>query len=1100
MRILLKLLLNIFVVSIYTISSCAQYKISTVVGSYGWGVDALKTNLSFPEGLTIDNLGNLYVADLAAEVVKKIDLHNGKSYIIAGTGEGETSPDSILATKASLNDPVTVRTDTQGNVYIADRGNYSIRKIDVTTGTITTIAGTGSCGFSGDGGLAINANLGLVNGLLIAGNGDVYFSDSSNQRIRKIDITTGIITTVAGNGQWGNAGDGGLATQAQLAFPTELAYDSKGNIYFLENYRIRVINKVTGIISTIAGNNNRGNTGDGGTAAAALLSDPSALFLDSQDNIYISDTGNHRIRKIDATTQIITTIIGIGSLGFSGDDGLANLAEINRPDGLFVSTNGDIFFSDQGNHRIRKVDGTTRIITTVAGSGKPGLYNGYIGDGDLASRSLLNAPYAMAVDLQGNQYIADRDNHRVRKIDANTGLISTLAGTGESGYSGDGGLATLAKLNKPVGITTDLAGNVYIVEEANHCLRKVDGQTGIISTVAGDGIAGYTGDGGSARNARFTTPWSVVIDKNDNIYIADRGNYCIRRISTNSGNISTIAGTGVEGDFGDGGLAKNSQFKHLAGLAVDVANNLYICDTYAYKVRKINTSTGLISTIAGTGSYGLFFRDGSSATRSKLAFPAGIALDSKGNMYITDQERSSVYRVNLQSNKIWLFAGSRDRGYYGDGGLATKARLGDPRGIAIDANQHIYIVDAQYSNVRKLVPQPRIDVRIGLASIYEKATYDFGRVSYNTSKIVEFNVKNTGLATLEIQNISLTGGFTIPMNPSFGNLEIGESIVFSVKINADNIGQQSGKLTIRSNDGINSTRTLYFSGSVYKAIQVITFDTIPQKTYGDADFTLTASGGSSRNPVSFESSDQKIVKISGSTATIIGAGYVTIFARQKGNQFYTDAPTVKQSIFVNLKKQYIEFSLGNDTLKTKFDSPFGLKAKKLSSQNPVIFSSSDPLVATVSGNQVTIKGIGITYITAVQQGSSYYHPSNSVTQKLVVIPTTGLPKEFANAQLTLFPNPVREVLNVKITGNVSNKQVQVMIFNDLGKPVLYKKTVLKSISLNTGIGSFSKSTLYLPKRFMCSVRYGDNDLNRSASIGNPSSIKSLITLVISFTL
>lgn len=340
------------------------------------------------------------------------------------------------------------------------------------------------------------------------------------------------ITTIAGNGSVGFSGDGGLATSTALYHPLGVYKDNSGNLYIADgdNNRIRKVDAATGIITTVAGNGSASYSGDGGLATSASLRTPSGVSLDSAGNMYIADYNNHRIRKVDAATGIITTVAGTGTAGFSGDGGPATSASLYLPHGLCLDSAENIYIEDHLNHRIRKVNGTTGVITTVAGNG----IATFSGDGGPAISASLRSPSGVYVDSAGNIYIADRDNQRIRKVDGSTGIITTVVGNGSANYSGDGGLATSASLNGPAGVRIDSAGNLYIAEFYNQRIRKVDGTTGIISTVAGTGSAGFSGDGGQSTSASLNFPSELFLDSANNIYIADYNNHRIREVIINN--------------------------------------------------------------------------------------------------------------------------------------------------------------------------------------------------------------------------------------------------------------------------------------------------------------------------------------------------------------------------------------------------------------------------------------------------------------------------------------------------------------------------------------------------------------------------------------
>ena len=306
--------------------------------------------------------------------------------------------------------------DSQGNIFIADRNNHRVRKVDGSTGGITTVAGDGNAAFSGDGGPATSASLNSARSVALDSQGNLFIADAENSRIRRVDRATGIITTVAGDGSFGFSGDGGPATSASLNSPRGVALDSQGNIFIADrgNHRVRKVNASTGVISTVAGNGIATFSGDGGPADSASLNEFRGVGLDRQGNLIIADTENNRIRKVDAATGVIITVAGDGNAAFSGDAGSATSASLNSPRGVVLDSAGNLFVADVNNHRIRKVDATTGVISTVAGDGTPA----FSGDGGPAASASLSAPIHVALDAQGNLFIADAGNERVRRVEA----------------------------------------------------------------------------------------------------------------------------------------------------------------------------------------------------------------------------------------------------------------------------------------------------------------------------------------------------------------------------------------------------------------------------------------------------------------------------------------------------------------------------------------------------------------------------------------------------------------------------------------------------------------------------------------------------------
>ncbi len=338
------------------------------------------------------------------------------------------------------------------------------------------------------------------------------------------------------------------------------------------------------IITTIAGTGTSGYNGDGINATAAQLNGPHGFALDTDGNIYIAEYGGHRIRKITISTGLISTIAGTGAAGYNGDGILATAAQINASNGMAFDANGNLYIADRNNHRIRKISKATGIISTIAGTGT----GGYNGDGIAATAAQLNQPIEIAFDASGNILFSDWANNRVRKINKSTGLISTIAGTGTGGYNGDGIAATAAQLNLPIGIIFDNAGNIYIGDWWGHRVRKITISTGLISTFAGTGTMGYNGDGIAATAAQLDRPGWIQFDDAGNMYIGEAGNHRVRKITAATGIISTIAGTGTGGYNGDGIAATAALLYWPISIYFDKNNcKMYIGETFGNRVRKI---------------------------------------------------------------------------------------------------------------------------------------------------------------------------------------------------------------------------------------------------------------------------------------------------------------------------------------------------------------------------------------------------------------------------------------------------------------------------------------------------------------------------------
>ncbi len=675
---------------------CAQpsssYFVETVAGAprlVGDNGPATSALLWSPQGVSLDAAGNLYIGDSGNARIRKV-TPGGLITTIAGTDAG-FSGDGGPASAAQLAYPSKAAVAPAGDTYIADSSNQRVRRI-APNGVITTVAGTGIPGFAGDGDLPTNAQFNYPRDIAIDQNGAVLVLDTDNARLRRF-VPGGRITTIAGSGVLGFYGDDGPATQAQLSFPWGFTLDRSGNIYIADtgNNRIRKVNP-DGIITTIAGTSSGGFSGDGSAAVFAGLNSPAGVAADAAGNIYIADTANHRIRKVDRR-GIITTVAG-ATAGFSGDNGPALSAQLNRPVSVAVDDAGNLYVADAGNHRVRKIS-AQGIITTVAGSDPAA------GDGGPAVNGLLFQPSGVAFDASGNLYVADTSNHRIRLV-SQDGTITTMAGNGVAGYSGDNAFAAKSQLNIPDGLAFDSAGNLYIADTGNHVIRRISG--GIISTVAGSGVPGNSGDGGPATSAALYNPNAVAVDRSGNLYIADSGNNRIRVVDR-SGMINFYAGDpdAVPGFAGDNGPARYARFDYPRGLAVDDSGNLYIADYFNNRVRKVDALTKNIRTIAGTGVGG-FSGDGGPAAQAQLHLPAGLVFDSAKNLYVADLLNDRIRMIGANAF-IQTVAGSGLPGDPGGSGPALAASLYSPRAVALDSRGNVYFSDQDSDRVRRLVAQ-----------------------------------------------------------------------------------------------------------------------------------------------------------------------------------------------------------------------------------------------------------------------------------------------------------------------------------------------------------------------------------------------------------
>ncbi len=714
-----------------TLAVAQQYTISTVAGGAPPATPAAAASVSIgqPRRVATDSAGNVYFS--ASNSVFKVSA-GGTLTLVAGNSRAGFSGDGGPAVHAQLNTPQGIAVDSAGDVYIADSVNNRIR-IVTPDGLINTFAGTGYISPGGprtfnDGGPAIQALLHLPEGVALDTNGNVYIADTGDNCIR-IVTTDGMINTIAGDSYPSFAGDTAPAVDAELHTPSDVAVDSSGNVYIADTANA-AIRKVTtdGLINTVAGDKAVGSTGDGGAATSASLLAPISVVVDSSGNIFILENGDAKIRKVDKSGNI-NTIAGTGAPGFSGDGGDPLKATMNYPTGLAIDGSGNLYIADALNLRIRKI--SSGSINTIAGNG----VMSYSGNGGPALNAQMNAPEAAAMDSAGNLYVADTGNNVVRKI--SKGIITNFAGNGTAGSGGDGGTATSAQLRSPQAVAVDGAGNVYIADSGNSRVRKVS-LDGTISTVAGNGTPGYSGDSGAAASAQLYTPTAVAVDASGNLYIADFNNNRIRKVSS-TGTISTVAGNGNSGYSGDGSPATSAQINLAQGVAVDGYGNLYIGDTGNNVVRQVNAS-GIINTVAGNGFAG-YSGDGGPAAQAQLGNPSAVAVDAVGNLYVADG--STRIRKVYPNGLITTIAGNGTTGYSGDGGAATAAQLSGPSGVSLDSAGNLYVADTGNNAVRMLQPS---GFGLAVAAVTNGAGFQTGAVA--PGEIVALWGSGMGPATL----------------------------------------------------------------------------------------------------------------------------------------------------------------------------------------------------------------------------------------------------------------------------------------------------------------------------------------------------------------
>ena len=701
------------------------------------------------------------------------------------------------ATSALLYNPYAAAADTAGNLYILDSNNYRIRKVapdgkistyaqinlygydlkmafDGTlyvagearvikispSGTPTVVAGTGNYGYSGDGGPATSAQVGTASGVVLDGAGNFYFSDYSfpSNRVRMV-TTDGKIKTIAGSGGYTFNGDNQLATSANLYFPKGVAVDSSGSVYVADsyNYRIRKFT-VGGNITTIAGNGSNGPPVDG--PATGRIGIPSGLWIDASNNLYATDAEYGAVMKI-APDGTMKRVAGNLSPYSVPGDGVATSVSLLSPWNVSMDKSGNLLIAEY-SHRIRKVtpDGN---LTTIAGMVHFG------GDSDLAVSAILNQPSGLALDGQGNLFIADGYNYRIRKVTPD-GTISTIAGTGIPGVPSNGAQATNAAVPYINAMTADGQGNLYIA--SNYQALKI-GTDGIVSVIAGTGANGNGGDGALATAATFRGITGIAVDNSGNVYLADGYANRIRMVAADTGIVTAFAGTGSRGSLGDGALATSASlnlYGYPAPLAVDKKGNVYIGDGQNYKVRMV--SEGLISTVVGNGSLGL--PDGSQAASSPFPGALSMAFDAAGNLYIA-ADYGGTYR--LSGGVIRRISGNANNVLV-DGTPALSVNFFGTD-IKVDGNGDIYAADSENNAIRKLMvnsPSSFVSAdgdkqsgQVGQALVRPLKVQLLGRLGFAISGMTVTFAVTSGDATLTATNTQTDGTGSAGVGLVLGN-------------------------------------------------------------------------------------------------------------------------------------------------------------------------------------------------------------------------------------------------------------------------------------------------------------------------------------------
>ena len=629
-----------------------------VPGGRGDGGPLAQARFHDPHDLTQDKEGNLYLSDLGNHAIRKIDARSGIITRVAGSGKVGRGGNGGPALEAELDNDSGVAVDGEGNVYICCEWSNAIRKIDAHSGRIEHFAGREA-----------------RHHLLERGNSWPF------------------------SGPWlsleGYHGDGGPASEAAFHHPEHLAFDSRGDLYVCDNSndRIRKIDMQTGLITTVVGNGQRASNGDGGPATEAAILMPDALCFDLYDNLYVGEKYGFRVRKIEAASGTISTLVGNGVPGW-GEEGLrGGETHCNSVEaGIWADPDGTVYWGDSSG-RLRRYDGASGRVTTALGGT-------HIHDGEPAPQGFLRGPFDISLGPGGDLYIADTYNQRIRAVDALTGAIRTVAGNGARAYGGDGGPAIAAYLGNPGSVSVDARGRIVIADTRHGHVRRVD-EAGIIHNLAGAAFQWDKGDGGPALGANLVYPRAVEHGPGDDIFIGDSSAARIRKVDARSGIITTIAGTGQPGYSGDGGAATAARIGAVTALRFDGQGNLYFADSTHHVIRRIDAASGRIATVVGCGTAG-FSPDGTPALAARLAQPNGLEVAADGSrIYVADTVNCRV-RVVAADGVLKTVAGSADGGDSGDGGPARAAQLNYPYGLRLYGDDILLICDLWNNRIRAL--------------------------------------------------------------------------------------------------------------------------------------------------------------------------------------------------------------------------------------------------------------------------------------------------------------------------------------------------------------------------------------------------------------
>ena len=874
---------------------------ASATAACGDGGAATSAQLNQPQAVIVDTSCNLYIADTLDNRVRVVSSTTGLISTVIGTGGTCSSTaggcgDGSAAMQATINKPRALAFDPANNLYLAEETGQRIRQMNATTGVISTVAGTGTAcspatAACGDGGQAVNAYLAQPTGLVFDSAGNMYIGDQFDNRVREVSMATGVIATVAGNGNGGTSGNGAAATAATMTGPSGLAIDRAGDLMIGAggNYQVRKVSFGTFQPTAVQAASAVQNVLVKATAAETITSISVPASTGSKQEFTVGTMTGCTLGS-NTSSGTICTIPVTFTPAYPG----------LRPLPLQIVTSaGSISFPLMGIGTGPQTSLSPGVMTTVAGTGTAcSTPTAGCGDTGSAVSASMSAPRGVFTDSLGNVWVADTQDNRVRRFSPG-GTVTTVAGTGaacsgSTGACGDGGAATAAQLNGPRGVFVDPGGNLFIADSGDNRVRMVAAGTQTLSTVAGTGSAcstptGVCGDGGLGTAAQLSTPTGLAMDGQGNLYIADSGDNRIRMLA--AGYISTVAGTGSScasstAACGDGAPALLATFSNPTGLFVDGASNLWIADTGDNRVREVAWTYGaapqqrFISTVAGTGNAcgggSQACGDGSIATSASLNAPRAIVVDAGGNLYVADTGDSRIRAVAAASKMISTISGTGVAGFSGDNGSATIATLNQPRGISMDAIGNLILADTANNRIRK------VNVT---SSAFTFASTPYGATSSDSPQTaILSNIGNTGL-TFPIpssgQNPSIASNFLFSSTPSDacpvvtssssspGSLPSGQNCTLPISFVPQQIGSITGSLVItdtalNNNSGV--TQTIALRGTATQDSPSVTLiSSNNPSTYGSSLMFTASLGYGCTGSISFQDGSNVL-----GTATITG--------------------------------------------------------------------------------------------------------------------------------------------------------------------------------------------------------------------------------------